>query len=231
MHPLLPEFLDIAHENDIAVNLTTNATLLNKREELLLNHKAVRQVNLSLHSFGTGDEQSFDENGEYIDACLSFAKKAASRGIYVVMRLWNLNKDGRPSEKTLRVINKIEDKFNFNESLAEKLNDKKLNSVKLCSHAFIGWEKEFVWPSLSNELVSDEGFCYGMRHQIAVLSNGVVVPCCLDAEGEAALGNIFITPFEKIIESPRAKSIRHGFENRLATDPLCKRCSFRTKFD
>lgn len=232
IHPLLEDFLDIAGQNEIAVNITTNGTLLKQQEELLLSHKAVRQVNLSLHSFGTGDEGGFEfDNDEYFSIALSFAKKASQKGIYVVMRLWNLNQDGKPSDKTLSVLQKIESEFELSYSLEEKMSQKELNSVKLCSHAFVGWEKEFVWPSLSHDFVSDEGFCYGMRHQIAILSNGVVVPCCLDADGQAPLGNIFITPFAEIIQTNRAKAIRHGFENRLATDPLCKRCSFRTKFD
>ncbi|MEG2814361.1 MAG: SPASM domain-containing protein, partial [Oscillospiraceae bacterium] len=100
-------------------------------------------------------------------------------------------------------------------------------SVKIAKKVFVGWEKEFVWPSLANDFVGDEGFCYGMRHQVAILCDGSVVPCCLDANGEAILGNIFTEKFENIINSREAIDIRKGFENRKVHNELCKRCTFR----
>lgn len=226
LHPLLSRFLDISQENGMQVNITTNATLLKERGELLLNHPAIRQVNLSLHSFGGGADEY---KNEYIERALAFARAAAQKGIYTVMRLWNLSSDNKADNETLEVMQKIERAFDFNRPLINEMGGRK--SVKLAPFAFVGWEKEFEWPSLSNEFISDTAFCYGMRRQIAILADGTVVPCCLDANGEARLGNLFITPFEQIINSKHAKAIKHGFENRVAVDPLCKRCSFRTKFD
>ena len=47
-----------------------------------------------------------------------------------------------------------------------------------------------------NELVDNEpkyldGTCYALRDHIAILSDGSIVPCCLDTKGDIKLGNIF----------------------------------------
>lgn len=224
LHPELERFLDICRDEEIRVNITTNGTLLSKQQALLLSHKAIRQVNISLHSFGGKQEAE-----EYLSQVLSFAAAANDRGIYVVLRLWNLDKDGNTSPQSMELMKRIERVFNYQMPLIESMKDR--GSVKISHHSFIGWEQEFTWPSLDNPFVSEDGYCYGLRHQIAILVDGTVVPCCLDSEAEAPLGNIFEKPFDEIIFSNKAKAIRHGFENKKATNPLCQRCTFRTKFD
>lgn len=226
MHPQLKEFLDVAYENALRVNITTNGTLLKSRQELLLSHPAVRQVNISLHSFSEQDDLN---EGNYIKNAVAFSKLANERGLYVVLRLWNLDKDNHISDESMKVMNYIETEYGLTKPLLDSMGGRK--SVKIAPNAFVGWEQEFEWPTLTSKFVSDTGFCYGMRHQIAILVDGTVVPCCLDANGQAPLGNIYKSKFNDIIATKSAKDIRHGFENRMANNELCKHCSFRTKFD
>lgn len=226
MHPYLKEFLDIAQSYGLRVNITTNGTLLKKNQDLLLNHAAIRQVNISLHSFTAQDDMN---NGEYIKNAVEFSQLANEKNIYVVLRLWNLDENNIISKESLDIMDTIEATYPQEKPIINSMGGRQ--SVKLAKNVFIGWEQEFVWPSLSNEFVSDTGFCYGMRHQIAILVDGRVVPCCLDSNGQATLGNIYHRSFSDIIQTKAAKDIRHGFENRLAVNPLCKHCSFRTKFD
>ena len=91
--------------------------------------------------------------------------------------------------------------------------------------------ERFEWPDIKAKEVLGAAFCYGLRDQIAVLTDGTVVPCCLDAQGVMNLGNIIKTPLQEIIDSPRAKAIYEGFTQRRAVEPLCQRCSFRKRFD
>lgn len=225
LHPDLEAFLDVCYQNGLQVNITTNGTLLNERKSLLLCHKALRQVNLSLHAFPE-QEQVFEQ---YVTTAIQFAKEANEKGIYTVLRLWNLDKAGNIDPIGLQIMQQIEHSFALDFSLAEKMGKRK--SVQIAKNVFIEWEQEFEWPSLENPFVSDSGFCYGMRHQVAILADGTIVPCCLDANGEAPLGNIFQQSFHEIVQSPTAKAIRHGYEKGIVANELCKRCSFRTKFD
>lgn len=225
LHPELERFLDIAYENGIRVNLTTNGTLLVKRQELLLQHPGVRQVNLSLHSFS---EQEGIDGESYLQTAVNFSRRANEQGIYCVLRLWNLDGEGRVGPESQAIMQRIERAYGLEEPLAGKMRAR--DSVKIDRFVHVDWEEEFVWPSMEQPLLSEEGYCYGMLHQIAILADGTVVPCCLDANGEAPLGNLFQQPFARIVESEAAQAIRRGFQNRKAVHPLCRRCSFRLRF-
>ena len=76
----------------------------------------------------------------------------------------------------------------------------------------------------------DGVFCYGLKDHFAVLCDGRVVPCCLDREGAVTLGNLFDTPVEDILSSPRATAMREGFCRRRATEELCRRCGYARRF-
>ena len=73
-------------------------------------------------------------------------------------------------------------------------------------------------------------FCYGLRDQFGVLCDGTVVPCCLDAEGNVALGNLFDSTLEEILDSPRARAIYDGFTNHRAAEELYRRCDYARRF-
>ena len=73
-------------------------------------------------------------------------------------------------------------------------------------------------------------FCYGLRDQLGILWDGTVVPCCLDHEGDLALGNLFRQEMGEILETPRAKAIYEGFSKRTAAEPLCRRCGYAKRF-
>ena len=73
-------------------------------------------------------------------------------------------------------------------------------------------------------------FCYGLRDQLGVLCDGTVVPCCLDHDGDLALGNLLHQDMEEILNSPRAKAIYEGFSHREAAEELCRKCGYARRF-
>jgi radical SAM protein with 4Fe4S-binding SPASM domain len=221
IHPNLSEFLDICNVHGIKVNITTNATLLEQNAKMLLEKPALRQLNISLHAH-TSDNK-------YINAIFDYADKANEiEGKFVVLRFWNLDKNSNLDENSRLLIQEIEQKYGFENRLLEMIGNRP--SIQLMEKVFFSLEKEFVWPSLSNEFVSDEGFCHGLKDMVGILVDGEVVPCCLDANAEASLGNVFKESFENIINSKRTLKILNFFNARKVVEPLCQRCSFRTKF-
>jgi radical SAM protein with 4Fe4S-binding SPASM domain len=79
---------------------------------------------------------------------------------------------------------------------------------------------------MEKDVICESGNCYGLKKQLGILSNGDVVPCCLDQNGDIKLGNIFNENLNDILESERAKNIVKGFNERKLIEELCKRCGF-----
>ena len=72
--------------------------------------------------------------------------------------------------------------------------------------------------------------CRGLLDHFGILSDGTVVPCCLDSDGVIALGNVFREELRDILASPRAQAMAEGFHRRKAVEDLCRRCGYARKF-
>ncbi|MBD7916433.1 SPASM domain-containing protein [Clostridium sp. Sa3CUN1] len=221
----LKDFLKIAKDADINVNITSNGTLIDNVKEVLINSKAVRQINISLHSF-EANENDVDFY-EYINNVLDFIKEANEKTeIICALRLWNIDTEELKANNELnfKIIKLIEDKLQLDFSLLEMIKEKR--GIKLKDRIYLNMAEKFSWPDSSLSLISEEVFCYGLRDQIGILLDGTVVPCCLDSEGNIPLGNIFNQDLEEIINSKRAKDIYDGFSRRRAVEDLCKKCGY-----
>lgn len=212
LHPLLPQFIQIAREKGFIPVLTTNGTLLAKRPELLdaLPHK----LQISLHS--QEGNQRLDTN-TYLDEVMTFAQAAAQRGCIIVLRLWNQGGHDRLNEAILAQIAQRQ---------PQPWVERK-DGWKLTDNLFIEYDRMFEWPDLDHDdYASNEVFCYALRNQIGVLVDGTVVPCCLDHGGDLALGNLYEQSLEEILAAPRARAIYEGFTRHTAVEPLCQRCGY-----
>lgn len=229
LNPNLEEFLEIAYELGFKVNITTNGTLLVKCREILLKAKALRQINISLHSFEANDDGiAFDD---YFSNVLSFIDEAnKNTNIICSMRLWNLDSYTLKGENELNknIIKMIKSTFNYEEDLKEVLDrDRK---VKLRRNLYLNAAEKFQWPNINIKPLGDRGFCHGLRDHFGVLVDGTVVPCCLDGEGNIPLGNIYEDGIEKVLNSERARNIYDGFSGRKRVEELCKRCGYSEMF-
>lgn len=220
----IEKFLNISEKAGLRVNITTNGTLINNVKEILLNSPALRQVNISLHSF-EANEENVDFN-EYIRNIVEFVKEATEKtNVICSLRLWNLDTRYEASNnKNVDIFQLLEDEFDSEENLKNSLKEK--NSFKLKKNVYLSMGEKFKWPSLKAEELGERAFCYGLRDQIGILVDGTVVPCCLDSEGSIPLGNIHESTLEEILNSKRAKDIYDGFSGRKAVEELCKKCGF-----
>ncbi len=216
VHPLLPEFLKLANERGYKSIITTNGTLLEKRGDELL-ASGLHKVNLSLHSFENGTE---DDHIRYVCNLADFAKKAADKGTIVVFRLWNKGHDGGKNKNALDIL-----KENI-------IGDWKENTrgIKIRDKIYLEWGERFEWPDSNAEIKGTKFFCYGLKDQFGILSDGTVVPCCLDSDGIINLGNIFNQDIDDILNSKRALDIVDGFKCGKASEDLCKRCGYAQRF-
>lgn len=216
-HPQLFRFLELAGAAGFRVILTTNGTLLSKHADALCRCQALHKVNISLHAFEANDfTLSFDE---YLQGCFAFGKKAENK-VLVSYRLWN---NGGADTKNEQILNTLRTYF------PEPWVDEG-RGIRIGQRVYLEHGDKFDWPDLSAPLQGDCVFCYGMRDHIGVLCDGTVVPCCLDHDGDIALGNLFSSDLGEILNSPRAKAIYDGFTTGNAPEELCRRCGYATRF-
>ena len=216
-HPLLETFLRLAGEAGFKVILTTNGTLLQKQQELLLASPALNKVNISLHAFEANDlAMPF---AEYLDRCLAFGKAAEGQKL-VSYRLWNNGGQDAMNDQILTALAQYFPKPWVQER----------RGIRIGQRVYLEHGDKFDWPDLSAQDGGERVFCYGLRDQLGVLCDGTVVPCCLDHEGDLALGNLLETPLEQILDGPRAKAIYQGFSDGTAAEELCRKCGYARRF-
>lgn len=221
MHPELATFLDYAYQEGFFVNLTTNGSLLAQQLPVLLNAKALRQVNISVHSF---NEQTAIDVNQYLETITECSLALTKANKYVSLRLWNM-KNHQLDEPTIKIVNYFAKVF--------RIDDKPLKaheSIQLAEHLYLQFDEVFEWPTLLNPYVSDSGKCYGLKEMLAILVNGDVVPCCLDSKGEAVYGNLFKTPLKTILESEEMQNRLELRKKGRMNDALCQHCSFKKRF-
>ena len=56
------------------------------------------------------------------------------------------------------------------------------------------------------------GYCFGMRDHFSILNNGDVILCCMDFDGQTAIGNLHNSSLKDILSSDELKRIITGFK-------------------
>ena len=218
-HPQLAELLALAAARERKVCITTNGTLLARQTETLLAAPTLHKVSVSLHSF-EGNDGAQERERQYLEEVWSFAARAAAQGVIVALRLWN--------EGGAETRNGVIEAF-LHEKCPGEWPEPRGGSFRLRDNLYLERAKKFDWPDLNAQERGTQ-FCYGLRDQLGVLADGTAVPCCLDHEGDIALGNLFTQPLAEILHRERACALREGFSRRWPTEELCRRCGFAARF-
>lgn len=215
-HPLLPEFIQLANQHGFKSIITTNGTLLNKRKAELL-HVGIHKINISLHSF---EEDTGEEHSRYVRELAEFSKAAAEQGTIIVFRLWNKGYDGGKNDIVFNILK---------ETIPGEWSEN-TRGVRIRNKIHLEWGERFEWPDQDAEVKGEKFSCYGLRDHFGILSDGTVVPCCLDSDGVIALGNVFRDDLSSILSSDRASAITKGFKCGQAAEDLCRRCGYAQRF-
>lgn len=217
LHPQLNEILKICTENKLHVNISTNGSLL-KKQWNALNQNSVRQLNISLHD---AEENIAKEKwSDFITEMLDISKQLSSK-TYINLRLWNQTNASSVVFNELcyclmRDFYHLPPDFNF--------LSKDGRNITLAHNVFLQNAPRFEWQTRN---AMENKTCYALKDHIAVLANGDVVPCCIDADANLLLGNIFVNDLVTIIQSDKAVRIKNGFAKHKAVEDFCKKCGFR----
>lgn len=213
LHPNIIDFLKAAEEFNINVNLTTNGVLLSTKINELSECKALRKINISLHS----------ENKlpNYLEDVFNSVEKLPEN-ITVIYRLWTLN-NGKLDNKSQEIVHKITKYHKLSPETVEKLQLEQ--NVKISSTIYVDKDNEFAWPEVT--ATKSCGYCPALKTQIAILCDGTVVPCCLDSNGVIELGNIYKDSLDTIQNSDRYQKLKQSFRDRKPSEDLCQSCTFK----
>ena len=206
IHKDINKFIDYASSEGLLVNITTNGYLINN-----LKSKNIHRLNISMHSYSEKYGVSIEE---YIDSIFKVIDKISDK-TFISLRLWV---SGKYTDLLLKAI---QEHYKI-DNLTIKNNTK----VKIAPNVVIDTFHEFIWPDMNNKYYSSVGKCKGLIDHIGILSDGTIVPCCLDSMGGINLGNIYQDDLNNIFKASRVVEMIDGFKKGYKCEELCRHCSF-----
>lgn len=222
----LDKFLNICEKYHLKVNITTNGLLIEKWIDVFKKSNSLRQLNISLHSVEQNENIDEEKYLNYIFENVENIRESSD--IIISYRLWNLN-SLENNKMNKKILNEIE-KFYKIKKIEKRARKEKF--IELESNVFLNQDYRFVWPDINGKIINEKGKCYGLRNQLGILSDGTIVPCCLDSNGDIPLGNIFeIDSLEEVINSKRSINLVDGFKKCELRENLCKTCGFIKRFE
>ncbi len=227
-HPEIDKVLELTEKYQVPVQLTTNGFNIDRRQELVLASKSIRQINFSLQSY----RDNFPDRDikPYLEKVVRFSSQAQllRPELYINYRLWNLGESGKAQLENEAIYLYLEEFWNI--SIERKVLVENIKSKRIWNKVYLHFDSRFDWPSLSYPHQGNLGRCHALTSHIGIHADGTVVPCCLDKEAIINLGNILDQDLEAILQSERAIKMREGFKQGVLVEDLCQRCSYINRF-
>jgi radical SAM protein with 4Fe4S-binding SPASM domain len=227
--PNLKAYLDIIDRYKMKAMLTTSGYFMKKHTFGTLFHPAVKQINVSLNAFNKNDTSITFE--QYIQPILNLCheKVKQKKELFINLRMWNLDEAMSEAKFNQALFERLEKAFEVRLDLTA-LDPKEKKSIRLANKVLLHFDNYFEWPSLHNKNYG-HGTCQGLTSHIGILSNGDVVPCCLDHEAVMKLGNVKVQSLKEILDSKRASAMREGFKVGQCSEEMCLKCSYKDRFN
>ncbi len=217
----IKDYLALVNDTGLRVEITTSGIYLDEFAFLL--NPPVRQINISIDAIFTLPTSM---QKKALDKVFNFC---LFRQQYQSDTFINIRVQHRSNNQ--EVIDMLEKHFCIN------INS---NRTRVGIKTIIEIREPFLWidDDVNIDLVNTDSnanntinnvACYGLIAHIGILSNGNVVPCCIDVMGKLTLGNIMNNDIKDILESPRAQAIRDGFRHNILVENVCKVCDYRKK--
>ncbi|MCX6111893.1 MAG: radical SAM/SPASM domain-containing protein [Proteobacteria bacterium] len=224
-HPNFSDILKACEPFGTKIQITTNGIEINKFKDLILNSKAIKQVNFSIQCFKDNFPNKDLDN--YLQNILTFAVTAneLKPNMYINLRLWNIGADSKENESVFLFV---EDFFKI--KVKRNIDVAGIKTKRIWNRLSLSFDSRFEWPSLESQYNGTRGTCHGLKGHFGILVDGTVVPCCLDKEGEIPLGNCLTQELNSILKSSRAIKMRDGFDKGVLVEKLCQHCSYIKRF-
>lgn len=208
----LSDYLDIAKNANLSIEITTSGAFLD--DFMILLHPSIKQINFSLDAIIElkNKEEKLVRIFEFCD----FKIKQNSQSFL------NLRIQKRARNKILLEL--LQKRFNI--ALKQDLLAKSTR-IKLGDKIIIDFRDTFAWDSDREDI---KGTCFALNSHIGILSNGIIIPCCIDTNGTMPLGNIKDSSIINALNSKRARDMIEGFERGDCVESTCKTCDYKRRF-
>ncbi|WP_146744515.1 SPASM domain-containing protein [Helicobacter sp. 10-6591] len=215
----LSSYLKIIKQYNLRAHIVNSGKFLHTQDFHTLLFAPVREIAFSLSAFVDNPRGFRDSYLQEILEFCSFSRKVKSE-VFIHLRLQDYLLDA-----SAPLLKEIAEFFGVADSRALREN------LRLDYKTFFTITKHYEWnaksPVQSNQFrLGKKPYCYGLIKQFGILSNGVVVPCCIDCFGEIALGDAHIQELRAILDSPKARSIKSYFKEGKALLPQCQKCGY-----
>lgn len=215
----LNRYLITAKRFSLKVDLVTSGVYWRDFETLL--QDVIYQISISLDA-GLDHHNKLNQH-RYIQKILEFCRYKCEKNSEVFL---NLRIQDSTLEKHQNLIKPFLESFECVSLEGLKTQGR----ARLFKKSFLNIQKTFKWPNLNAQNPLNQKskipYCYGLIKQVAILSNGVVVPCCMDTQANISLGDLNHTPLKDVLKSQKAMAIKTYFLKGEALEFLCKNCSY-----
>ncbi len=248
LHPDILNISEYAESKGVNVNLTTNGVYLTGEKLLNFLNQNIWRIILSVQHTAdkfysrnpstnlTGEEYYFQIE-ETVKSFIHY--KTMHQNCRTTLEIHYLTTDDiKPnislaeSDKDAKMIIDF-----WKDNLTELISHFSLNKmidnetgykIQLSKDCFLRFKPAITFGNVvgsTNENECKTGYCFFPSSTLVILSNGDLVPCCIDYEGEMVLGNAFTSGgVRKVWESEKAKKIRTNFEKEIVSEKRCRQC-------
>ena len=207
LHPQFEQVLRLADEYERKIQLVTNGLLLAEYQDRLLASCCLRKISISLQGLFLASDLD-----NKLRALEGFIAEARNKDLIIELRVW--------STENPEITDYIKTKFGS-----------AIKNGKIRENLYLSCKREFRWPDLSLPLNTERSYCPGPKLMICILSDGTITPCCLDAAGYIALGNIREQTLSDALLSERYLAMLAGFRDNKAVEKLCQHCYYLNSYE
>lgn len=218
----IESYIEIIKHYRLKVDLVTTGLFLREKHfDMLLNTPFV-QVAFSLSAFLANSQLLRLEHLERIlDLCDENLKRNCP--IFINLRI-QTNDIKCHSLYLSEILESIA--THFRQSFPSPLTQR----IKLAQKIFLNPMRSFEWVNhrLSPQFTESNAshICYGASKQIGILSDGRLVPCCIDYEGKASFGSLVEQNLEDILQQQHFKDFSHQLLKGIPPCQLCQECTY-----
>lgn len=253
LYPHVFKAVRYARENGLRTEMTSNGSLLTQERVRGLAEAGLDRLTISLQRFGETDHEArrapmpFDQYYERIleavrlfgssnystEVLVLFMNTATKRffDVELPMRMaWDRKSFDAGLARVLRDINEVagvEVTLEQASTVVGKLKTYQGAVFRIDENVLIAVRPFFDWGNaFNNDTVypSRFGFCNLAFTSLGILSNGNVVICCADYEGDTSLGNIREHSMNEMLLAEKAQSIIEGLQHWRLVHPRCQNC-------